>query len=62
MKEIYESNGKKFIKFGGNTMNLQYDSKNRTMNYRDIYDFNGYEWAIPGKKFNIRGSINLDKK
>ena len=41
---------------------VQYDSKNRTMNYRDIYDFNGYEWAIPGKKFNIRGSINLDKK
>lgn len=41
---------------------LQYDSKNRTMNYRDIYDFNGYEWAVPGKKFNIRGSINLDKK
>ena len=23
---------------------VQYDSKNRTMNYRDIYDFNGYEW------------------
>jgi len=32
------------------------------MNYRDIYDFNGYEWAIPGKKFNIKGSINLDKR
>lgn len=28
---------------------VQYDSKNRTMNYRDIYDFNGYEWAIPGR-------------
>ena len=41
---------------------VQYDSKNRTMNYRDIYDFNGYEWAIPGKKFNIKGSINLDKR
>ena len=41
---------------------IQYDPKNRTMNYYDIYDFNGYERAVPGKKFYIKGSIKLDKK
>ena len=41
---------------------VQYDPKNRIMNYRDIYDFNGYEWAVPHKPFNIKGTIKLDKK
>jgi hypothetical protein len=29
------------------------------MDYRDIYDFDGYEWAVPGTSFNIKGSIKL---
>lgn len=41
---------------------VQYNAKNRTMDYRDTYDFNGYEWAVPGKPFNIKGTIQLDKK
>lgn len=29
------------------------------MEYRDKYDFDGYEWAVPGKAFNIKGTIKL---
>lgn len=41
---------------------IQYNKGNNTMDYRDIYDFDGFEDYIPGKPFNIRGSINLNKK
>jgi hypothetical protein len=29
------------------------------MEYKDIYDFDRYEWAVPGKPFDIKGSIKL---
>lgn len=38
---------------------VQYDPKNKTMKYRDVYDFNEYEWLVPGIPFNIQGSIKL---
>lgn len=41
---------------------IQYNKGNNTMDYRDIYDFDGFEDYIPGKPFNIKGSINLNKK
>ena len=34
---------------------LQYDKDTNTMKYNDVYDFNDYEWAIPGTPFNIGG-------
>lgn len=39
---------------------IQYDSINNRMNYSDIYDFNEYDWAIPGKPFNIKGYVDLN--
>ena len=39
---------------------VQYDKKTNTMNYKDTYDFNEYDWAIPGKPFNIGGQIKLN--
>lgn len=41
---------------------VQYNPKNRTMEYKDTYDFNSYERFVPGKPFNIKGEIKLDKK
>lgn len=41
---------------------VQYNKDNNTMDYRDIYDFDGFEDYIPGNPFNIKGSINLNKK
>ena len=29
------------------------------MNYKDMYDFNQFDWGVPGKKFPIAGSIKL---
>lgn len=39
-----------------------YDPKNDVMNYSDIYDFNKYDWAIPGQPFDIKGSIKLNPR
>lgn len=41
---------------------LQYDKQNNRMIYRDLYDFNGYDWAIPGDPFYIRGFVDLNNK
>lgn len=38
---------------------LKYNKDNDTMEYSDIYDFNEYEWGVPGEPFNIKGSIPL---
>lgn len=40
---------------------LQYDPKKKIVTYRDIYDFNGYNWAIPGEDFEIKGSLKPSK-
>ena len=40
---------------------IQYDPKNRKMNYWDTYDFNEFEWGVPGKPFEIRGSVPLKR-
>ena len=40
---------------------IQYDKNNNRMNYFDVYDFNEYDWAIPGKPFNIKGYIDLTR-
>lgn len=41
--------------------NIRYDKQNNRMYYSDTYDFNGYDWAVPGNSFPIRGYIDLDK-
>lgn len=38
---------------------IQYDPNTNTMKYSDIYDFNQYDWAVPGSPFNISGEIQL---
>ena len=40
---------------------IQYDPKTRKMNYWDTYDFNEFEWGVPGKPFEIRGSVPLKR-
>ena len=40
---------------------IQYDPKNKSMNYWDTYDFNEFEWGVPGKPFEIKGNIPLKK-
>lgn len=42
--------------------NIRYDKDENKMYYSDEWDFNQYEWAVPGTTFRIRGSIPLDKK
>ena len=41
---------------------LQYDKDRNVMMYRDVYDFNHLDWAVPGKGYKIKGEINLNKK
>lgn len=38
---------------------IQYNPQNNTMSYKDVYDFNQFEWAIPGNPFTIEGVLNL---
>ena len=40
---------------------IQYDPKTRKMNYWDTYDFNEFDWGVPGESFKIKGSIPLKK-
>lgn len=40
---------------------IQYNPKTRQMDYRDVYDFNEFEWGVPGKPFEIKGSIPLKR-
>ena len=37
--------------------NMRYDKPSNTVKYSDVYDFNGLDWAVPGKPFNIRGRL-----
>ena len=41
---------------------LQYDKDRNVMLYRDVYDFNKFDWAVPGKGYKIKGEIDLNKK
>ena len=40
---------------------IQYDKSKDKMNYWDTYNFNQFEWGVPGKPFEIKGSIPLKK-
>lgn len=40
---------------------IQYDKSKDKMNYWDTYNFNEFEWGVPGKPFEIRGSIPLKR-
>lgn len=40
---------------------LQYNPKQNYVEYRDVYDFNGYNWAVPGEDFIIRGQLKPSK-
>ena len=40
---------------------IQYDPQNNRMLYSDIYDFNEYDWAIPGQPYDIKGYVDLPK-
>lgn len=41
---------------------LQHNKENNTMSYFDIYDFDEFEDFVPGKPFQIKGVINLNKR
>lgn len=41
---------------------IQYNPKTNSIDYRDIYDFNKFDWAVPGNPYNISGSILLPRK
>lgn len=41
---------------------IQYNKDKDVMEYRDVYDFNGFDWAVPGKSYKIKGEIPLKKK
>ena len=40
---------------------LQYNPKQNYLEYRDTYDFNGYNWAVPGEDFEIKGKLKPSK-
>ena len=40
---------------------IQYNPKTKQMEYRDAYDFNEYDWGVPGKTYEIKGSIPVKK-
>lgn len=40
---------------------LRYNKNKGIMEYKDTYDFNDYEWGVPGEKFDIKGEIKLKK-
>lgn len=42
--------------------NIRYDKDENKMYYSDEWDFNQYEWAVPGTTFRIRGAIPLEQK
>lgn len=39
--------------------NIRYDKDENKMYYSDEWDFNQFEWAVPGTSFRIRGAIPL---
>jgi hypothetical protein len=36
---------------------LNYDPKSKQISYKDVYDFNILDFLIPGKSFEIKGTI-----
>lgn len=40
--------------------NLRYDKDSNDMYYSDEYNFNQFDFGVPGKSFRIRGAIDLD--
>lgn len=40
---------------------IRYNPDTNRIEYRDVYDFNEFEWGVPGKPFEIKGSIPLKK-
>lgn len=40
---------------------IQYDKSKNKMNYWDTYNFNEFDWGVPGKSFEIKGSIPVKK-
>lgn len=40
---------------------IQYDKNANRMYYQDDYDFNEFDWGIPGKSFPIKGYVELKK-
>lgn len=41
---------------------IQYDKDKNVMKYFDTYDFNQFETFVPGKPFDFKGEIKLNKK
>lgn len=41
---------------------IQYNPSDNTMYYSDVYDYNQFDWLVPGKAYKINGAINLNKK
>ena len=41
--------------------NIRYDKDQNKMYYSDEYDFNEFDWAVPGNPYRIRGAIDLPK-
>ena len=42
--------------------NIRYDKDTNRMYYSDSYDFNQFDWGVPGIPFRFRGYIPLKKK
>lgn len=41
---------------------IQYNKDKDVMEYRDVYDFNGFDWVVPGESYKIKGEIPLKKR
>ena len=41
---------------------IRYNKDDNTIEYKDTYNFNQYEWGVPGKPFEIKGRIKLKNK
>jgi hypothetical protein len=37
---------------------LKYSPETKKVSYNDTYDFNGFEWAMPGTPFKIEGTLD----
>ena len=41
---------------------IRYNKDTRTMEYKDIYNLNKYDWGVPGEAFTIKGTVKLKKR
>ena len=39
---------------------IWYDKNKNRMHYKDTYDFNKYDWGVPGNAFDIGGYVDLN--